>query len=112
MLEIEEGMTKATGARYFFVRTDKGVVASFKKSDIDSYILDTNSVELKPNDKPGSTWNWVGRQLYVPNGEAIQKFDKNLEALKQEEPSASTNTVIVSREKLLEMRNFLNTLLA
>ena len=57
-LQVEEGMGPK-GNKYFFVRTDQGVIASKNKSEVDAYILDTGSVELGES---MFGWRWVLRR--------------------------------------------------
>lgn len=73
---IEEGMGQS-GKKYFFVKYGpRQVVAAFDKAHLEAYLLDQNSVEFRPDDGSGRGWNWIKKQLYVPNRAAISTFER------------------------------------
>lgn len=97
-LQIEEGMGPK-GGRYFFVRTDQGVIASKQKQHIDSYIMDTSSVLLG---EPKFGWRWV-------TGWAPGQQTPNAVAGEMPTPT-STDKPSTDRENLQRLRTFLYAL--
>ena len=96
-LQIEEGMGPK-GGRYFFVRTDQGVIASKLKQHVDSYIRDTSSVLLG---EPKFGWRWVVGT--APNTSAPLTADTP--------PNESSKlSAFGDRENLQKVRTYLMTL--
>ena len=107
VLQIEEGMGPK-GNKYFFVRTDQGVIASKNKADVDAYILDTGSVELGEL-KFG--WRWVLRRLepaaYTNQSRGINVSNERLFVNASNAPTQLTLTE-GNTHRLTEMRNKLS----